>query len=261
MITVLTVAGSDPSGGAGIQADLRTFTSLGVYGLAVVTALTAQNPSGVARIQEVPGSIIDAQLAVLKDIPFGAVKSGMLYSEEAVQVLAAALQRLPEIPYVLDPVISASDATLLLRDEARKGMIRDLIPRAAVITPNLAEASILSGLRVTSLQEMREAAKRIHHDLRSGYVLIKGGHLEDAADDLLYDGKGYRTFPGEKIPGKQIHGTGCVLSAAIAAGLAGGLDVPEAVSRAKAFVSRAIRNSRSLGPGADVLFDPPPLYK
>jgi hydroxymethylpyrimidine/phosphomethylpyrimidine kinase len=261
MRTALTYAGSDPSGGAGIQADLRTFTALGVYGLCIITAVTAQDTARVTGIYGIPKEILNAQMeGILQDLPVHAIKSGMLYSEESVEVLRDSLKRHSSIPYVMDPVIRASDGTPLLKPGALEALICHLIPMATLITPNLQEAETLSGIDVGDEMGMREAAKRIH-GLGPRYVLIKGGHLAAEPADLLFDGREFETFSGERISGKPIRGTGCVLSAAVTAFLAEGADVREAVSKAKTFITRAIRGALPLGRGGAVLFDLSSLYK
>jgi hydroxymethylpyrimidine/phosphomethylpyrimidine kinase len=261
MYCALTVAGSDPSGGAGLQADLRTFTALGVYGLAVVSSLTAQNTSGVARTEEIRRDFLEAQIrTLLEDISVHAVKSGMLLSGDAVEVLSSALRKIPSVPYVMDPVIRASDGTPLFQEGVVKELVRKLIPLATLVTPNLHEAGILAGMTVETIDQMREAARIIHH-LGPRYVLVKGGHLRDAACDLLFDGQSFEVFRSPRIGGKKIHGAGCVFSAAITAGLATGRDMMGAVTQAKTLITQAIQHSMRPGKGADVLSVIPVLYK
>jgi hydroxymethylpyrimidine/phosphomethylpyrimidine kinase len=256
MYVALTFAGSDPSGGAGIQADLRTFNSLGVYGLSVISSLTVQDTSGVFKTEEVPEELIGLQMAhLLKDVPVQSLKSGMLFSEGAVRALHEGLEKIPNVPYVMDPVVQASDGTPLLQAGAMKTMIRTLMPLAALVTPNLHEAQLLTGKPVRNPEEMKDAARRLH-DLGPRGVLIKGGHLAGDALDLFFDGDRFEEFREARIPVEKLHGTGCVFSAAITAELAKGSAVLESVARAKAFITRAIRESRPLGGGSRVLFIP-----
>jgi hydroxymethylpyrimidine/phosphomethylpyrimidine kinase len=246
---VLSIAGSDSSGGAGVQADLKVFADLGVYGLSVITAVTAQNSRGVQKVNKVPPRIVAAQIdSVTRDIGTDACKIGMLYSEQNVSTVAERIDR-REIPnVVLDPVIYAKDGTRLLLSKAVQRMRRALIPRCTLVAPNLREAAELSKREVTDTESAKEAAKAIR-DLGCRFVLIKGGHLEGEPIDLLYDGEGFIEFTGKRIADKSLHGTGCILSAAIAARLALGDSVPDAVKSAKDFVASAIKNSVKLGKG------------
>ncbi|MBI5198024.1 MAG: bifunctional hydroxymethylpyrimidine kinase/phosphomethylpyrimidine kinase [Nitrospirae bacterium] len=261
MYVALTFAGSDPSGGAGIQADLRTFTSLGVYGLSVVSSLTVQNTCGVSGTEEIAEGVISRQMEhLLSDISIHALKSGMLYSEGAVSVLCEGLKKIPEVPYVMDPVLQASDGTRLLRPEAMRRLVEQLLPLATLVTPNLHEAGLLTGKPVGNQEQMREAA-RIVHGMGPRGVLIKGGHLEGDAVDLFFDGSRFEAFRGERVTNRKIHGAGCVFSAAITAELAKGRSLLESIAQAKSFITRAIEQSRFLGHGSQVLFIPPALYK
>jgi hydroxymethylpyrimidine/phosphomethylpyrimidine kinase len=211
----LTIAGSDPSGGAGLQADLKTFHQFGVYGEAVVTLITVQNTVRVSRVEVLPAALVIEQLeAVLEDIPPAAAKTGALGSESA----ARAVREL-------------------------------LLPRAALVTPNLPEAEALTGIAIRGIEDMRAAALRIHA-MGARAVLIKGGHLENEATDLLFDGAGWREFPAPRIPTRHTHGTGCTYSAAITAGLARGLPLDDAVARAKLFIQAAIQTNPGLGQGS-----------
>jgi hydroxymethylpyrimidine/phosphomethylpyrimidine kinase len=246
---VLTIAGSDPSGGAGIQADLKVFAELGVYGLSVVTDVTAQNSEGVQKLNSVPPRIILAQIdSAVRDIGVDACKIGMLYSPQAVSLVAERIdrRRIPNV--VIDPVMCAKDGTRLLLPRAVKRMRRALLSRCKLVTPNLDEARELCGIEVTDIASGKEAAKRIH-GFGVDYVLIKGGHLSDEPVDLLYDGENFVEYPGKRVVEKNMHGTGCVLSAAIAARLAHGDTVPEAVKYSKKYVGSAIKNSVRLGKG------------
>jgi hydroxymethylpyrimidine/phosphomethylpyrimidine kinase len=248
--TALTIAGSDPSGGAGIQADLKTFSRLRVYGLSVITALTAQNTSGVVGVMEVSPSFIASQLdAVLTDIRVDAVKTGMLSSAGTVEVVAEKMKQYQVRNLVVDPVIASTSGTSLLDREAIGTLSRTLLPLALVVTPNRHEAEILTGKTMVRPDDMEEAALQLHA-LGARFVLIKGGHWPGSeATDLLFDGKGFSYLRADRIQSPNTHGTGCVLSAAITAELATGKGVHEAVQQAKLFITQAIRNGLSLGKG------------
>ena len=246
---VLTVAGSDSGGGAGIQADLKAITVLGGYGMSVITALTAQNTVGVHGVHAVPVEFIRQQMdAVLSDIGADAAKTGMLATPEIVRTVAEGLKRHRVEPVVVDPVMVAKSGDPLLSVEARETLKEALLPMAHLVTPNLPEASVLCGFPVNDLDGMREAA-RVIHALGPPYVLIKGGHLEGRAVDLLFDGKSYRTFDAPRLNNRNTHGTGCTYSAAMATLLAQGISVEEAVREAKAFITRAIAAGLSIGSG------------
>jgi hydroxymethylpyrimidine/phosphomethylpyrimidine kinase len=244
----LSIAGSDPSGGAGIQADLKTFHQFGVYGEAVIALLTVQNTCTVSRVQVLDPALVAEQLcAVLDDIPPNAVKTGALGNAAVVRRVAELAPRLG-CPLVVDPVMISKHGAPLIADEARVALWDDLLPRATLITPNLHEAAALTGLNVKSLAEMREAARRLR-DHTGAAILVKGGHLEGDAVDLLWDGADFREFRAERIDTVHTHGTGCTYSAAITALLALGIPLPEAVARAKAFITEAIRTNPGLGSG------------
>jgi len=245
----LTIAGSDPSGGAGIQADLKTFHQFGVYGEAVLTLLTVQNTMSVDRVECMAPDLVVAQIrAVLEDIPPGAAKTGALGNREVVEAVAAEAARF-SFPLVVDPVMISKHGAPLLDDDARAAVIGSLLPRAALVTPNLAEAAALAGRPVTTLLQMRDAALRIRESgVRA--VLIKGGHLSDTATDILLDGGEWYEFPAPHIETRHTHGTGCTYSAAIAAELAKGSALHTAVARAKLFITAAIRTNPGLGHGA-----------
>jgi len=245
----LTIAGSDPSGGAGLQADLKTFHQFGVYGEAVVTLLTVQNTLAVKRVECLPAELVMEQLrAVVEDIPPQAAKTGALGNRAIVEAVAMAAAGF-RFPLVVDPVMVSKHGAPLVAEEAREAMVRQLLPRAFLVTPNLHEAAALAGLAIGDLADMRRAAERIGK-LGAGAVLVKGGHLEGAATDvLLADGR-FHEYPAERIETRHTHGTGCTYSAAITAGLALGLELPEAVGRAKAFITAAIRSAPGLGGGA-----------
>lgn len=242
---VLTIAGSDSGGGAGIQADLKAISANGCYGMSVITALTAQNTMGVAAIHPVPVDFVKEQIhAVLKDIGSDAIKIGMLFSPELIEMIAVELKELATGNIVLDPVMVATSGDKLLKDDAVAALKDSLIPIANIITPNLPEASVLLGREITSSEAMREAAEELG-DLGCKNVLIKGGHLEEGpSDDLLYmAGSGeVRTYPVERIETNNTHGTGCTLSSAIAAGLAKGMSMEAAVAEGKDYITGAIRS-------------------
>jgi hydroxymethylpyrimidine/phosphomethylpyrimidine kinase len=249
MKRILTIAGSDSGGGAGIQADLKTINLLGGYGMSVLTALTAQNTLGVQAIHEVPAPFVAMQIdSVLSDIGADAIKTGMLANREIVEVVAKKMKQYKVEKVVVDPVMVAKSGDPLLQKEARVSLIKRLIPLSMVITPNLLEASILTGLKVRSLEEMRKAAHRIY-ELGAKHVVVKGGHLKGKAVDLLYDGKRYEEIEGPRIETKNTHGTGCTFASAIATFLARGDPVSEAIRKAKIFITMAIQASLNLGKG------------
>jgi hydroxymethylpyrimidine/phosphomethylpyrimidine kinase len=243
----LTIAGSDSSGGAGIQADLKTFTALGVFGASAITALTAQNTQGVRGILPVdPGFVRDQVDAVVEDLPVAAVKTGMLANEGIVRVVAelAAAGRLPRL--VVDPVMVASSGDRLLEQAAERLHVEVLLPQATVVTPNLREAEVLLGGPIETLAEQREAARALGA-LGAATVVVKGGHavgdVPDEAVDVLWDGAALHELRSPRIPTRNTHGTGCTFAAAITAHLAAGRDVTRAVVAAKEFVWRAVQRS------------------
>ena len=249
MKRILTIAGSDSGGGAGIQADLKAITLLGGYGMSVITALTAQNTVGVQGIHEVPSRFVERQIdSVLSDIGADAIKTGMLANQEIIEVVAKKIKQYRVQKVVVDPVMISKSGAYLLRKDAREALIKRVIPLAWVVTPNLMEASVLSGLKVNSLEGMKEAAHHIHR-LGAKYVVVKGGHLKGMAIDLLYDGKILNEMEGPRIESKNTHGTGCTFASAIATLLARGNPVHEAVRKAKIFTTMAIRSGISLGKG------------
>jgi len=241
---VLTIAGSDSGGGAGIQADLKTIAANGCYGMSVITALTAQNTIGVTGIHAVPVEFVAAQLeAVLSDIGADAIKIGMLFSTELIRTVAEYVQKCPACAIVLDPVMVAQSGDKLLQDAAIEALKQHLIPLAHLITPNLPEASVLLGREIDSAEAVVQAAVELA-DLGCANVLIKGGHLEnDASDDCLYLGAERRmvVFPGERIATRNNHGTGCTLSSAIASFIARGESIEQAVRLAKEYIAGALR--------------------
>jgi hydroxymethylpyrimidine kinase/phosphomethylpyrimidine kinase len=249
MKRILTIAGSDSGGGAGVQADLKTITLLGGFGMSVLTALTAQNTVGVSAVHAVPPEFIGQQLdAVLSDIGADAVKTGMLFNADAVEIVADRLSSYGIKKIVVDPVMVAKGGDVLLVQEARQTLIARLIPMALVVTPNIPEAEVLSERPIATRDDIHDAA-RIIHGMGSKYVLIKGGHLDGPAMDCLYDGENFLEFSKERIDTPHTHGTGCVYSAAIATYLAMELGIKKAIERAKGFIHTSIRFSLPIGKG------------
>ena len=248
----LTIAGSDPIGGAGIQADLKTFHQFGVYGEAVITLLTVQNTVRLERVDCIPAELVLAQLrAILEDIPPQAAKTGALGNREIVEAIAAAAADF-RFPLVVDPVMISKHGQPLISPEAIVAVRDLLLPRAALVCPNLQEAEQLSGMPVRSVDDMRAAAKRLC-EMGAKAVLVKGGHLQGSAVDVLYDGQDWREFAAPHFDTPHTHGTGCTLSAAIAAEMARGATIHAAVARAKSYVTQAIRSNPGLGHGAGPL--------
>ncbi|MFZ0449319.1 MAG: bifunctional hydroxymethylpyrimidine kinase/phosphomethylpyrimidine kinase [Desulfatiglandaceae bacterium] len=249
MKRILTIAGSDSGGGAGIQADLKTITVLGGYGMSAITALTAQNTIGVQGVHPVPVDFIKLQMeSVLSDYGADAAKTGMLATPEIVSVVAGQLERYDIRLLVVDPVMVAKSGDILLSEDARVAMGKILLPLAHVVTPNLPEASELCGFPVEDLDGMKKAARKIH-ELGSRHVLVKGGHLKGEAVDVLFDGKDFHLFHAPRLSNRNTHGTGCTYSAALATLLGQGFEVPEAVRKAKAFITRAISLGLDFGSG------------
>jgi hydroxymethylpyrimidine/phosphomethylpyrimidine kinase len=249
----LTIAGSDSGGGAGIQADLKTFSAFRVFGMSVITAVTAQNSLGVQGVENLPPAFVALQLrSVLSDFGAGAAKCGMLSTAPIIEAVAATLADDPVEKLVVDPVMVAKSGDVLLQPDARQALIERVLPLALVVTPNLPEAESLAGIPVASRPDMEEAARRIHR-LGPRYVLVKGGHLKGDAIDLLWNGKAFTAFRAPRIDSGNTHGTGCTLSAAIAAGLARGQAIGDAIRDAKAYVTRAIREGFAAGRGVGQL--------
>jgi hydroxymethylpyrimidine/phosphomethylpyrimidine kinase len=247
---VLTIAGSDSGGGAGMQADLKTITVLGAFGMSALTALTAQNTRVVQAVHAVPPRFVLEQIeAVATDLPVHAAKTGMLANREIVEAVAEGIRRFQIRNLVVDPVFVSKGGHPLLEEDAVEALTRTLLPLARLITPNLHEARRLSGMEMVTEEERREAARRLH-GMGPGAVLIKGGHGRGpAAEDLLFDGTSFRTYSARRLDTPHTHGTGCTLSAAIATFLARGLDLAQAVDRAKRFITEAIRHALPLGAG------------
>ena len=239
----LTIAGSDPSGGAGIQADLKTFHQFGVYGEAVVTLLTVQNTVRVSRVETMPAALVLEQIeAVLEDMPPAAAKTGALGSAEIVRVVAHAAEQW-RFPLVVDPVMVSKHGAPLLPDDAVSAVRSELLPRAALVTPNIPEAQALTGST-----DLKRAAHMLY-EMGARAVLIKGGHASGCAIDLFFDGAKFLELPARRVDTRNTHGTGCTYSAAIAAGLASGRPLAAAVARAKRFITEAIRSNPGLGRG------------
>ena len=251
MRIALTIAGSDSSAGAGIQADLKTFAAHGVYGVCAVTAITAQNTAGVSASAPIAADLVDAQLEqIVGDLRVHAAKTGMLANAAIVEAVAAAALSLGLPLLVVDPVIVASSGDPLLDDEGLLAMKKELLRRAHVVTPNIPEAEVLSGVRIRSDEDRREAARRIF-ELGPMHVLITGGHAgNNTIVDVLYDGNVFSNFATERVTGRSTHGTGCTFSAALAAHLALGRSLPEAIPLAQEYVAGAIRYAPGLGRGA-----------
>jgi len=247
----LTIAGSDSSGGAGIAADLRTFAAFGVHGAAALTAVTAQNTTGVRAVEAVSPALVRAQIAaVLEDLEPGALKTGMLHSAPVVEAVGQALAGVTA-PLVIDPVMVATSGARLLEPDAVEAL-QALMARARLVTPNLAEAAILAGRPVASLEDLQEAARRIAR-LGPRAVLVKGGHASGDPVDVLLEGGAFHVLRGTRVPGRNTHGTGCTLSAAITALLARGVPLLDAARRAKEYVERSIARAPGLGRGAGPL--------
>jgi hydroxymethylpyrimidine/phosphomethylpyrimidine kinase len=245
----LTIGGSDSGGGAGIQADLKTFTALGCHGTTAITCITAQNPRAVIGIQPIRAALVRQQLeAVFAELPPHAVKTGMLFSTEIIQVVADFFSKGNRPPLVVDPVMVATSGAVLLKPSAIRALKNRLLPRATLVTPNLDEAQLLLGKKLRTLEDLLEAAEGLHAQFGCA-ALVKGGHLklgEDAVD-VLFDGDRFTVLKARRIKGVSTHGTGCTYSAAVAAHLAHGKKLPEAVASAKRFITRAIARSYRAG--------------
>ena len=253
MNTALTIAGSDSSGGAGIQADIKTMTANGVYAMSAITALTAQNTTGVTGIMEVTPEFLSLQLeAIFTDIYPDAVKTGMVSSGELIKTISATLKKYNAKNIVVDPVMVATSGAKLISDEAIEILKAELLPLATVITPNIPEAEVLSGMTIKNEEDMIKAAKAIYEKFNCN-VLLKGGHQINDANDLLYRDGGYVWFKGKRIDNPNTHGTGCTLSSAIASNLAKGENLDEAVKHAKEYISGALAAMLDLGKGSGPL--------
>lgn len=246
---VLTIAGSDSSAGAGIQLDLKVFNRLGAYGMTVVTAVTAQNTLGIQKIAKIAPRIVAAQIdSVTRDIGVDACKIGMLFCSQTISVVAKRIRRRNIPNVVVDPLIAAKDGTALIATKGVERLRRELIPFALVVTPNVREAEILSGMTVKTLADLKAAAVEIYK-MGCQYVLAKGGHLEGEPVDILFDGSNFVELSGVRLAGPPVHGTGCAFSAALAARIAMGDDVLTAAQFSKNFVFELIRSAVKLGKG------------
>jgi len=246
---ILTIAGSDSGAGAGIQADLKTFAARGVYGTSVIAAVTAQNTRGLTGVLELPLDIIEAQLdAVLVDIGADAAKTGMLSSAPVIELIGAKVREWGIERLVVDPVMVAKGGDRLLREDAVTSLRERLLPLALVLTPNLPEAEVLTGSKVRTREQVARAAREIAA-MGVRNVVVKGGHAEGPPVDLLFDGRDFTEYPADRIASRNTHGAGCTFSAAIAAELAKGLGVPEAVGEAKRYVTEAVRQAPEIGGG------------
>lgn len=255
MKKVLTIAGSDSCGGAGIQADLKAFSAIGVYGMSVITAVTAQNTQGVFAVQDIDEDIIKSQIdAIFTDIEVDAVKIGMVSKISTINAIAEKLEQYKPKKVVLDPVMISKSGYALLKPESKAALIKRLVPQAFIVTPNIPEAEeILKEVNsqinsIETVEHMEQAAKEIYK-LGCENVLLKGGHMEGEAVDVLYDGKDITYLYSDRIHTKNTHGTGCTLSSAIAANLALGFDIKEAVKKSKEYITMAIQHSFQIGQG------------
>jgi hydroxymethylpyrimidine/phosphomethylpyrimidine kinase len=253
MKKVLTIAGSDCSGGAGIQADIKTITAHKKYAMSAITALTAQNTTGVYGIMEASPEFVAQQLdCIFTDIRPDAVKIGMVSSSAIISVIAKKLREYKAENIVIDPVMVSTSGSRLLSDDAMDALITHLLPLGRVITPNIPEAEALCGFKISGEEDMLRAAEKISQ-LISGAVLIKGGHLDDSADDLLYEEGKAHWFHGEKVENPNTHGTGCTLSSSIACNLAEGFSLEKSVERAKSYITGALKAGLNLGKGSGPL--------
>jgi hydroxymethylpyrimidine/phosphomethylpyrimidine kinase len=250
MRTALTIAGSDSSGGAGIQADLKTFAAFGLYGASAITAVTAQSTKGVEAIAPLPADLVTAQIeAVAGDLAIHATKVGMLATAAIVEAVAAAVEELDLPLVVVDPVLVSTTGDRLLDADGVQALRLELMPLARVVTPNIPEAEALSGRRIASADDAREAARRIH-DMGASAVIITGGHSGGPdVVDLLFDGRAFHEFRVPRVESAHTHGTGCTFASAVAAGLALGRELPEAAARAQQYVAGAIAHAPGLGHG------------
>lgn len=253
MKTVLSIAGTDPTGGAGIQTDLKTFEAFGLYGMAVITVVCAQNTTGVFGMQPVSAELVGKQIdCVFDDIRPDAVKIGMLYDADIIHTVVDRLRAHHAKNIVLDPVMMSSSGQTLLRRDAAETLIRELFPLCTLVTPNLHEAAAICGHEIADRNGMEQAAREIA-DKTGGAVLVKGGHLADCADDLLFDGTECHWFPSPRINNPNTHGTGCTLSSAIACNLAEGHSLTASVRRAKLYLTACIAYGLNLGHGSGPL--------
>src|SRR5699024_1728248 len=246
----LTIAGTDPSGGAGIQADLKTFQELKTYGMSVITSVVAQNTTGVQDVQHISVPMIKQQLeSVISDIPFQAFKTGMLANIELMDAVAEKIPGL-NVPYIMDPVMVTTSGHKLIAEDFREYLRENLLSLAALVTPNVPEAEVITGESIKTPEDMQQAAKRIVDEFGAGAALVKGGHMQGEAIDFLYDGEKMHTFSTERIDTQNTHGTGCTYSAAITAYVSQGYQLTDAVQKGKDFITAAISHSFSIGQGS-----------
>ncbi|ARI75822.1 bifunctional hydroxymethylpyrimidine kinase/phosphomethylpyrimidine kinase [Halobacillus mangrovi] len=246
----LTIAGTDPSGGAGIQADLKTFQELKSYGMSVITSVVAQNTTGVKGVHHLPVDMLHEQLeAISSDMPVHALKTGMIATEEMMGIVAEWIAKM-NVSYVMDPVMVTQSGDPLIEKDARLYLKHHLVPLASVLTPNIPEAEDLLGDKIETKEDMKQAAASIVEKLGCGAALMKGGHFQGEAVDYLFDGDRIHTFQSERIKTKNTHGTGCTYSAAITAYLSQGFPIVKAVEMAKYYVTEAVRHSFDLGHGS-----------
>ncbi|MBI4639329.1 MAG: bifunctional hydroxymethylpyrimidine kinase/phosphomethylpyrimidine kinase [Candidatus Tectomicrobia bacterium] len=249
MKVALTIAGSDSGGGAGIQADLKAFAAMGVHGMTAITSITAQNTVGVQGIHDLPPEFVQLQIdSVVQDIGVDAVKTGMLSNTPIIEAICEKIREYHLETLVVDPVLVAKGGASLLRPEAKSALVEKLLPLAYITTPNLEEAQVLADMKIRTLEEMQEAARKIHA-LGPRHVLVKGGHFPGDAIDILFDGKEFTEYRAPRIDTQNTHGTGCTYASAIAAGLAKGEPLKLAIEKAKAYVTRAIKESLAIGKG------------
>lgn len=249
MKNCLSIAGSDCSGGAGIQADLKTFSANGCFGMSVIVSVVAENTSRVISIQNITSEVIKDQIdAIFEDIEVDAIKVGMLSDIEAMKTVAKKLREYNPKITVIDPVMIAKGGCALMQPDALGTLKDEIIPLAYLLTPNIPEAETITGMKIDSVNNMKAAAKMIYN-IGAKNILIKGGHLSGDAIDILFDGKRYYSFTNERINTHNTHGTGCTLSSAITANLANGMDMPKAVEEAKKYVTMAIKYSLEIGKG------------
>lgn len=261
MKKVLTIAGSDSSGGAGIQADLKTFSAHGIFGMSVITAVTAQNTQGVFAVQDIDPEVIVKQIeAIFDDIEVDGVKIGMVSQVPTIEVIVEQVQRYGAKNIVVDPVMVSKSGYHLLNQDAERILIEKLLPLADLVTPNIPEAEVITNRSIRTLKEMEEAALMIHQ-MGARNVLLKGGHLEDSSTDILYNGEEYTYFSAPRIQTKNTHGTGCTLSSAITSNLALGYDIVQAVKAAKEYITIAIQHSLAIGKGVGPTHHFYALYK
>ncbi|WP_425449606.1 bifunctional hydroxymethylpyrimidine kinase/phosphomethylpyrimidine kinase [Dethiothermospora halolimnae] len=249
MKKALTIAGSDSCGGAGIQADIKTFSALGVYGMSVITSVTAQNTQGVFAVEDMSMEIIGKQIdAIFDDIIVDGVKIGMVSKTDTIKVIAEKLKKYSAKNIVLDPVMISKSGFDLLKSEAKDTLINELLPLATIVTPNIPEAEVISGEDIKTIGDMESVSKSISK-MGPRYVLLKGGHLDGDAIDVLYDGENIHHFNSKRIATKNTHGTGCTLSSAITSYLAKGYSIKDAIKNAKDYITNAIKYSLDIGKG------------